>query len=585
MSEADSPRFLRPKVMLIDLPDEAASKVKAAGYSVVEGTLGRPYRVTPNDTYSPIKPNGRVPGIAEQEVVVVQMRPQEPVPITPSDLKEVASKATIWGHQADGVVDPRGWVANAMADNVNRILEHGGVAVMYCAAPRRSGLVRATAPERGRYGGGLGVECELDWSPWSLVPQTANLQVGYDHGEEITPAAIEFDVLASHLRSATFECTIEAPSYLEKRWFSAATNKYGKSVAGLLTVERGEDPPGWVVLLPQVRDLGGCTVELLQHVLPVLARAVFPESDNTAWLRSETYELPAVAELNSQIAAVREEAASREAELGVQVEQQRQQDGWLHELLTATGDDLVVAVERSLVELGLQDVRRVDDEEEEQKTGRRREDLQVWGQSPVVLVEVKGITNLPRETNSLQVTKYLVPRMRQWARNDVRGLSIINQQRGLPALDRDNINTFQQDVLDNATDQGFGLLTALDMFRLLRNKRRWGWPDEVVAPLLYGDGRIAPIPTHYARVGVVDGFFEKAGVLTLTVTDRGFEVGEELAFALPMDYEQQLVESIQFDDAAVQRAEPGQRVGVKTHLTKAQARKGVEVYCVDRFET
>jgi hypothetical protein len=195
-------------------------------------------------------------------------------------------------------------------------------------------------------------------------------------------------------------------------------------------------------------------------------------------------------------------------------------------------------------------------------------------------VEVKGITNLPKEINSLQVTKYLVPRMRQWNRSDVRGLSVINQQRGLPGLDRENVNTFQQDVLDNATDQGFGLMTTLDLFRLVRNKRRWEWPDEVVAPLLYRDGRVAPLPTHYVRVGVIDGFFEKVGVVTISVTEPGFAVGEEIAFVLPTDYEQQRVASIHSDGEAVQRAQPGQRVGVKTHVTKTQARTGVVVYLV-----
>jgi hypothetical protein len=297
-------------------------------------------------------------------------------------------------------------------------------------------------------------------------------------------------------------------------------------------------------------------------------------------VHDETYELPSVRALEDEIAAVRREAEDREAELRTAIEAEREADGWLHTLLTGTGDELADAVKAALDDLGLQDVRKVDDAQEEQRTGRRREDLQVWGQSPVVLVEVKGINGLPKEANSLQVTKYLIPRMREWDRRDVRGLSVINQQRGLPPLLRDNEHTFQQDVLDNAEEQGFGLLTTIDLFRLCRNKRRWAWPVEVVVPLLYQDGRIPSIPLHYEKVGVVDGYFEKAGVVAISVTDAGFAVGDRLAFGLPIDYHEQLVDSVHHDDQAVQRAAAGARVGVKTTLLKDQARNGVVVYRV-----
>jgi hypothetical protein len=85
-----------------------------------------------------------------------------------------------------------------------------------------------------------------------------------------------------------------------------------------------------------------------------------------------------------------------------------------------------------------------------------------------VLVEVKGITGIPREASSLQVTKYLAPRMREWGRTDLHGLAIVNHQRHLPALDRDHEQVFQPDVLSNAEDQGFSLLTTWDLYRLVR---------------------------------------------------------------------------------------------------------------------
>lgn len=75
-------------------------------------------------------------------------------------------------------------------------------------------------------------------------------------------------------------------------------------------------------------------------------------------------------------------------------------------------------------------------------TSPKREDLRIYDDSPILLVEIKGISGFPRDAAALQVAKYLAPRMREWQRTDIQGLSIINHQRNLPGLDRDNKTPF-----------------------------------------------------------------------------------------------------------------------------------------------
>lgn len=50
--------------------------------------------------------------------------------------------------------------------------------------------------------------------------------------------------------------------------------------------------------------------------------------------------------------------------------------------------------------------------------------------------------------------------MREWNRTNIHGLTIINHQRNLPALDREHTRIFQNDVLTNADEQDFTLLTT-----------------------------------------------------------------------------------------------------------------------------
>jgi hypothetical protein len=87
-------------------------------------------------------------------------------------------------------------------------------------------------------------------------------------------------------------------------------------------------------------------------------------------------------------------------------------------------------------------------------------------------------------------------------RVDVKGLSIINHQRHIPPLDRENRMPFRQELLDVTTGTNLGLMTAFDLYRLAVNVRRLNWSGANVAiitnqPLLEKDRRHAAFVPRY----------------------------------------------------------------------------------------
>jgi hypothetical protein len=246
----------------------------------------------------------------------------------------------------------------------------------------------------------------------------------------------------------------------------------------------------------------------------------------------------------------------------------------MHDLLTGTGDMLVLAVKRALETLGFSSITNSD--ADLQPGQRRREDLQIHDASPVLLVESKGIAGLPKEEDSIQVFKYIAPRMREWNRNDVKGLSIVNHQRNVPAIER-NYSPFSEDVLTNAADQEFGLMTTWDLFRLVRSFLKLGWSPENVKPLFYLSGRILPVPINYEPVGTVERYAESLAVAGIQLCSE-IRVGDRLAYELPIEIEEETVESLQIDGSPVDVAPAGALVGTKTRLVKQQARKGTRVF-------
>jgi len=168
--------------------------------------------------------------------------------------------------------------------------------------------------------------------------------------------------------------------------------------------------------------------------------------------------------------------------------------------------------------------------------------------------------------------------MREWKHTDIQGLAIINHQRNLPALDRDNNLPFRKDILTNAEEHQFGLITTWDLYRLIRSYIKLGWKHEHIKSLFYQVGRISPVPNHYEYIGTIEHFWPKASVVGVNIEEHELSIGDTIAFEFPIEFEEQKIRSLQVDKATVEKSNVGDLAGIQTHLTKEQARKKIRVY-------
>lgn len=569
---APKPRYAKPKILAVDLTDSVVAEIRSAGFNVLSGSFGTPIQGTKSERYLPVPINGALPNVGEQELIIADLalpEADEGLPVG----EEPVGKG-MWQRMDEGVLDPRPYLVHLARDQFERIYAYGGPFILFASPRRRPRYELASARMLGYEGN----DPQLD--NWGLIPSLSDLHVSPDYGNEITAVqGIDPDV-AALLEAGSFTCTVEPAEWIGKRWIPLAANKYGKAVAGILVPE--DEQMGFVFVLPRAPEKGKLITLLLDRVLPRLAPKLFPEDERKAWTKDDIYALPGVAEARKRISEV--EAASKEAveRLRDEISQLETEHGYLHELLTATGDQLVDAVKKTLESLGFNDVRDVDTEEG-QKDGRLREDLQIWRDpDPVVLTEVKGINGLPKDDDVFQVQKNVLPRSREWQRLDVRALTIINHQRGLPPRDRQS-QPFQKTQIENAAGENLGLLTTWDLYRLARGYARNGWqPDDLAALLGETSGLIEPLPGHYSRIGEVSNYFEQPGVIAIQLDQGvGLDIGERIGFCSPVDFIEEVASSLEVDGKPVDPAPPGAHIGVKTTLTKEQARIGTVVYRVE----
>ena len=577
-SESATLKYHHPKILLIDLKDEIKAVLKAEGYNVEAGSFGVPYRVPKDDKLFPVITNGSLPSnLPEREIIVIDLFPANIIDQPIGEKQTSPGESDWWASCSEGIIDPRPRSMIAIQKDFDRIFEHGGIFIVFASGRYRPRVIRG-------YKNYSGIQKEEDvyCDNWQFLSILGDLDATDDSGEEISVLEKETllrQVLSEHANGGHFLCTLRPNKWSEritKAWRPLATNKFGAPVAGQIAAAHGK---GWIFVFPQLSNRQHFLLRFLKEVLPEISPELFPHLEGARWVRKPEYELTEVLELRNQITRIQETANQKVVELETAIQEKRAAMSYLYDLIRATGRPLVEAVKQTLETLGFRSVLDADKQIEQPGAGgTKREDLQIRDNSPTVLVEVKGIAGLPRDSEALQVWKYAAPRMREWQRTDVRGLAIINHQRNLPPLDRDNNTPFREDVLTNAQEQQFGLLTTWDLFRLARSYLKLGWQHEHIQALFYKSGRVEPVPQHYELIGIVEHIWEKAGAVGVRIEAAVLRLGDRIAFELPVEFEEHGVESLQVDKNPVSQAEVGMLAGIQTSMHKGQLKKGTRVF-------
>jgi hypothetical protein len=581
-----APEYDEPKILLVDLEEEVAEELACRSFSVSEATLGEPYRVEQEAEYYPIERTADFPhDYKEHDIVVLDIGFEVRRARTDERLSLPDGVDDWWVNHKSGYVNPRGLYGKEVRNGFDKILRNGGVFIIFAGSVDRHQFVRGHRSVHGRLKG----EEPTHHSNWNFLGLLSQIVVRKESGavvslcDEIDNEGLLPALFSAHLDDLVFDCTIHPRHYskIRSKWQSLLENKFGETVGGLIFPDEEAGREGLVFILPRIRDKAVFTSDLIGEVLPAIVPRLFPAFDNESWVHRPEYELSAVRSLNDQIAGIREEVEREIQGLKQQIEKKQEEKSYLYDLLTESGDSLVYAVIEALEKLGFSEVVDVDEVVEEEGGGKR-EDIQIRDKSPALIGEVKGISYYPSDEDALTVQKYVTLRTREWERVDVRGLTVINHQRNLPPLERENAMPFRQEILDSAEEQEIGLITTWDLHRLTRSYLRNGWMHEHVKELFYQVGRIYPVPSHYEYVGTVQRYMEmdEISIVGIEVESNTFQKGDRIAFELPAFFEEQMCGSLELNNESIEQADSGMLVGVKTHLSKEQAQTGVRVFRV-----
>lgn len=567
--------FARPRIALIDISNEVGLRLTERGYANLRiCSFGAPYiDRTPDAWVRPVL-NGRVSDdFAESDLFIIDM-------FAPSSKKERreltdGALAPLMMRRSSFEVDPRPLAMQAYSRKLDRALQAGSVFVIF--ADEQVRLSVADEPEFFEFSS-HGQEVSM----WSVLPILGHLDVRADSGREMQiiagPEKLR-RLLLDYCSDSSFTCTFEPirihgrDTHLVPGWETIATNRFGVPVAGLIR----DESSGVVILLPRIVRKTEFLTELVADVLPSIALHLYPHLQRLEWTTDASLDLPSLRAMKLKLQEVNDAHALRINELAEAIERHRSDIGHLATLLTASGDELRMAVKKTLEDFGFA---VVDVDEERGQTGATpdREDLRIDDSKPALLIETKGLTGHPSDEDAHQVLKYVPLRREELGREDIAALTIVNHQRMLSPWERDP-KAFRPEILANAKARTLGLLTTWDLYRLARNARTLNWPVAALRATMFGTGRIDPIPAHYVAVGKVERVLDKLSVVSIRAESSAIVVGDRLAFESGIDFMEFIVTSMQVDKSGVDRAEIGTLAGVRvSNDVVAAARVGVRVF-------
>lgn len=219
----------KPKILMLDVDDDACDGLTRKGFNVRKGSFGKPYKVAKHGGFEPVIGKANLPNFTEQEIVVVDLFAPKRDSGPQGEKHRPDSESDLWAKCDRGYIDPRVRAMWHVRDSFDRILSGGDAFVVFAEAKQNQELQFAKV-SRGHFRELYDVE-PFRADIWDFLSACKDLVVEEDHGEEMVPCDADHDLgklVAKHLSGANFSCTIYGRTWDGLKWKTYARTNSAK---------------------------------------------------------------------------------------------------------------------------------------------------------------------------------------------------------------------------------------------------------------------------------------------------------------------------------------------------------------------
>jgi hypothetical protein len=284
-----------------------------------------------------------------------------------------------------------------------------------------------------------------------------------------------------------------------------------------------DENTGYELLLPECDNKDQLMEELFSKVLPELLPQMFPESREYSWISNNYYKHRDVIQYEREIQKITTRYEEELKTVNEKIEQNKIKNMFLPNLLTESGEKLIEAVKEYLEWLEFENVSIIDKKDNDVLM----EDIQVSTENELFIIHIQGLEGTPTDSDCAQIAKNRRRIERENVSKNVIPLYIVNHQRYINPIQREN-PPFTQEQIDYAKSDERGLLTTWDLFKRYRVVNEGVFTKEEIRASFLEQGlmRLQPLDMQY--IGKVDEYFSKQNACMVNLEGIEISLDEEV---------------------------------------------------------
>lgn len=564
----------KPKICLFDLQEES-ELLKSEGYNVYSGSLGSNISI-PNkrkeDSHLCLLNYDYPDNLHEYDILIIDQKIKTTIEYKEEDHKRISTKGNeeiyLISDFPQTKFDPRPLSGSLMIKAIRDLRKRGGLIITFGVEFEE--VEYETIRITSEYPQRLGKSKYSNYGFLGNVPHSEN-KTGTQFKIETINDSLK-NTLEKYNDGMVYHATFYHPEVSNKDYsrkpdpnFIPLIRNINEDVISFL---RSEDELAQLVL-PQIKNKGEFLKELLSAFLPDLLPALFPFSTRFKWIENKEYWLPKHDKLLNEKSSIQKEFEKILEEIESKIQLNQKHYGFLHELITETGDNLVDAVEKILHNMEFPDIKNVDKE----NSTIKEEDLQVILPDGLLVIEIKGLGGMPKDIDCNQISKIKYRRAKERNAFDVSALTIINHQRYIPPLSRTNPPFTEQQINDAENDER-GLITTWQLFNLFYEIKAGLISKEDARKALLMYGLVKFKPSNIKLIGFPKEIHYNGQVVIINIDQQELKKGDKLFVHDNDRFYEVTILSLKQNDRSLDLVTTGE-VGIKLDT---KVNKGTELY-------
>lgn len=554
----------RPRICCIDLNEDTISLLGKTGANIIEGTLGSKIKV-PNtmirESHQLLLNYNFPTNLHEFDIIIIDLDNSKTIDYKPDEhVREThtgKSSTCLLSSYPETLFDPRPLASYILKGRLHQITNRKYLVVVFSSAEYYIDYEPIEITEK--YTERRGIQKYNIYSFWDFIP-LADQKVGKEI--IISKMISDFQSLLEKYKTDSFyNQTFHHPTtwandeqVKDEKYFPLMTNM-NEDIISYLEFNENEN----LILLPQIKDKSNFLVEFLSKIAPSIYPELFPYSTTFSWKEQKEYWLPKHSVLLDKKSDIVRETEGKIEEIEKKIEENRSKYSFLHELLTGTDDSLVKSLIKYLKWLGFEKV--TDYDQTDSKSNILEEDIQVELTEGLLIIECKGIGGTSTDSDCSQISKIKHRRCKERGKFDVFALYVVNHQRYLPPIKRQN-PPFTGNQIQDARNDERGLLTTWQFFNLFFDIEKDIITKEEARKLLLRYGLVSFKPENLTYIFEPTEILKDGEVCIINIENILLQKGEEILIEKNGRFEKVEILEIQENGKSVPQSSKGE-LGLK----------------------